>query len=782
MKHRQRVPSILGIVPAILLMNSECALGQQDRHEERAIRKNGVTLSVASLNTATSAMRDKLLLYDVTYYGLDLNISTAVTACGGNTTMRALVGGTPIDTLVIALINTANGATMITDSVFVDGTRRSFIHQNNLIQIPMNPPIPGGGSFTSQVFYHGDDANIGVGLVRGSKYGMTFMYAYLWPLYASYLFPCKDMLEDWADSVDIAITTEPANKVVTTGALVRTIPVGGGRVRWEFASRWSLPPTDISFVVGPYSEYRTSLFLPALSDSMVIRGFFFPASPTLSRQIAVMEKSKEYLAYFTSLFGVIPFWRNEHHFVTTDWTGGAMYVLGLSLFSELRLDTALVVYSGGYQALFVPHELSHAWFGSTVGPLTECDIWLAEGFATYAEQIAMEHFLPESVGRRNIALNKALVMSQPGGSVYVPPADRYNEDRVLDNRLTYVKGAAILHILRFELGSDSLFFRLLKEYLAEFAGRAVTGEIFKDFLTQKTGRDFNAFFAQWYYGEGYPSFSIRWARGSGMVNIVSTQSPSMPRVTDFFQTSLEFKLKYAGGDTTVRVFQSSLTDTFRIATLRLVDSIVVDPNGWLLCKVNSVAFDRLWVTLVAPEDNAHLKSDSCRFFWNHTVDAVVKYRLQLATDSLFTQIVIDDSTLTDTSYVAWGITDGKYYWRVRARDVNGWGIYGSVRRFSVIVGAVRDDSGVPRRYALEQNYPNPFNPTTVIRYQLPVVSEVRLVLYDLLGREVSVLVNERKNAGSYEVKFDATGLASGVYLYRLTAGSFVQTCKLLLLK
>ncbi len=690
MKQGQRLLSILGFVPAILLMNSECVFGQRNIHEERVIPKSVVASSAASLNATTSAMRDKLLLYDVTYYGLDLNISTAVTAFGGNTTMSASVGGTPIDTLVIALINTVSGATMIADSVFVDGIRRSFVHQKNLIQIPLNPPIPGGSSFTSQVFYHGDDANTGVGLVRGSKYGMTFMYSYVWALYASYLFPCKDMLEDWADSVDIAITTEPANKVVATGALVRTIPAGGGRIRWEFASRWGLPPTDITFVVGPYSEYSTSLYLPAVSDSLIIRGFFFPASPKLSKQIAVLERSKEYLAYFSSLFGPIPFWRNEHHFVTTDWQGGAMYVLGLSLFSELRFDTLVVVSLGSY-GYFVPHELSHAWFGSTVGPLTECDLWLAEGFATYAEEIAMEHFLDQATARRYMAFNKEFVMSLPGGSVYIPPAQRYNEDRILDNRLTYVKGAKLLHMLRFELGSDSLFFRLLKEYLAEFAGRAITTEDLRAYLTRKTGRNFSTFFTQWYYGEGYPTFAIRWSRESGKVKVISTQSASMPSVTPLFQTSLEFKLIYAGGDTTVRVFQSSETDTFRIATSRIVDSIVVDPNGWLLCRVSRVTYDPT-------------------------------------------------------------------------------------------VSVEGQQTPLPVEFALEQNYPNPFNPVTTISYQLPVTSPARLVVHDMLGREVAVLVNERKDPGAYEVKFDGSGLASGVYLYRLTAGSLVQTRKMVVVK
>jgi predicted GH43/DUF377 family glycosyl hydrolase len=100
-----------------------------------------------------------------------------------------------------------------------------------------------------------------------------------------------------------------------------------------------------------------------------------------------------------------------------------------------------------------------------------------------------------------------------------------------------------------------------------------------------------------------------------------------------------------------------------------------------------------------------------------------------------------------------------------------------------LAGAVDEGGGnVPAAFVLAQNYPNPFNPTTVIRYQLPVASEVKLVVFDILGRQVTELVNERKSAGTYEVKFDAGRLASGVYLYRLTAGSFVQTRKMLVIK
>jgi hypothetical protein len=83
---------------------------------------------------------------------------------------------------------------------------------------------------------------------------------------------------------------------------------------------------------------------------------------------------------------------------------------------------------------------------------------------------------------------------------------------------------------------------------------------------------------------------------------------------------------------------------------------------------------------------------------------------------------------------------------------------------------------------LAQNYPNPFNPATTITYELPIASQVTLSVYDVLGREVSVLVNGRKNAGVHEVKFDGVNLPSGVYFYRLQAGDFCQSKKLVLLK
>jgi photosystem II stability/assembly factor-like uncharacterized protein len=99
-----------------------------------------------------------------------------------------------------------------------------------------------------------------------------------------------------------------------------------------------------------------------------------------------------------------------------------------------------------------------------------------------------------------------------------------------------------------------------------------------------------------------------------------------------------------------------------------------------------------------------------------------------------------------------------------------------------LVSVEEENKSVSVAFQLSQNYPNPFNPSTVISYQLPVISNVTLKVYDILGREVAVLVNEEKPAGSYEIQFTANGLTSGIYFYQINTGNFSETKKMILLR
>ena len=98
------------------------------------------------------------------------------------------------------------------------------------------------------------------------------------------------------------------------------------------------------------------------------------------------------------------------------------------------------------------------------------------------------------------------------------------------------------------------------------------------------------------------------------------------------------------------------------------------------------------------------------------------------------------------------------------------------------VGIISSTFQTPLKFSLEQNYPNPFNPTTKIKYSLPKAAFTTLKVYDITGREVATLLNEYKTAGTYEIQFNASNLASGVYFYRLNTGQFSAVKKLLLLK
>lgn len=135
-----------------------------------------------------------------------------------------------------------------------------------------------------------------------------------------------------------------------------------------------------------------------------------------------------------------------------------------------------------------------------------------------------------------------------------------------------------------------------------------------------------------------------------------------------------------------------------------------------------------------------------------------------------------------------GLEDGEYEWHLRAVDGSYIGSFFATGDFSIGITSVNDDEGIPETYALDQNYPNPFNPSTTIKYSLPEEGLVTLKIYNALGEEVKTLANEIQSAGVYNISFDASGLSSGIYFYRIQANDnssskqFVETKKMILIK
>ncbi len=175
-----------------------------------------------------------------------------------------------------------------------------------------------------------------------------------------------------------------------------------------------------------------------------------------------------------------------------------------------------------------------------------------------------------------------------------------------------------------------------------------------------------------------------------------------------------------------------------------------------------------------------------RFNWRKTKYAD-QYLLQTSIDTTFSSVYNSDST-PDTSRILRGFQNGQmYYWRVQASNSVGSGPWSNVGSFIASPTAVKEE-GMPTEYSLSQNYPNPFNPSTILRFSLPKDATIKLVVYDVLGQEVTTLVNEFRHAGYHTVTWDAQNVAAGVYFARLEASdelanvTYTKTNKLVLIR
>ncbi len=208
---------------------------------------------------------------------------------------------------------------------------------------------------------------------------------------------------------------------------------------------------------------------------------------------------------------------------------------------------------------------------------------------------------------------------------------------------------------------------------------------------------------------------------------------------------------------------------------------------------NTSAWSEVWsfvTELRVPEvpawEPAHEQEDvetTPKLVWGSSKRAET-YHLQLSEEPDFSDPVIDTESIDDTEYqvtqeLEHGVT---YHWRIRAGNQSGYSDWSEILSFTTKQSTSAEQEALPVVYELQQNYPNPFNPATRIRYSVPEQAHVRLEVYNGLGQHMVTLVNENKNPGRYEVNFDATGLSSGLYLYRLQTDGYAASKQMMLVK
>lgn len=188
--------------------------------------------------------------------------------------------------------------------------------------------------------------------------------------------------------------------------------------------------------------------------------------------------------------------------------------------------------------------------------------------------------------------------------------------------------------------------------------------------------------------------------------------------------------------------------------------------------------------LIYPVSSGNIPVDTT-FYWYPSIAADhYDFILAKSFDFAVTSIVSNIQAITDTNFSITGLQNYTlYFWKVRAKNIYGVSAWSTVASFRTIaLTGVEDQFVVPQEYTLEQNYPNPFNPITKIRIKIAEAGLTSVKVYNLLGQEIAVLINEYKNPGTYDIEFNGSNLSSGIYLYRIRVNNFSASKKMILMK
>ena len=613
--------------------------------------------------------------FDVKYYKIDLKILHTTQTVAGSVTIKAEADTLNVNSIFLDLVNQ-----LVVDSILCNGSTVSFTRSSNKINIVLDNTYNTGEAFTLQVYYHGTPPSSGFGsFTFGSRSGGNpSIYTLSEPYGSKDWWPCKDTPADKADSADVWFTVLNPIKAISNGTLQEVIDNGDGTSTYKWKVSYPIAQYLLSLAATDYVEY-TNYYNYSSTDSMPVNHFIYPE--TFNNNLKnLLDKTPQMIEVFKQHFGEYPFITEKYGHAQFGWGGGMEHQTCSSM--------------GGFGEGIISHELAHQWYGDAITCKDWHNIWLNEGFATYAEGVWIEATQGKAAYNNYIA-NEMNSAKNAVGSVWVQDISSVNS--IFNYARSYAKGASILHMLRGIVG-DSTFYDILRTYTYHPSvayGVAVT-EDFQAIAENVSGIDLDYFFQQWIYGENYPRYNVNWSKNQlndSIWNLQITINQLTNSNPTFFTMPVQIKVTRATlPDTVITVFNNQQSQQFNIPIYGAINSMSFDPDNYIL------------------------------------------------------------------------------------------------KTLSVTVG-VENGNNLPTKFSLEQNYPNPFNPNTKIKYSIPrsteyysVLQNVTLKVYDVLGNEVATLVNEEKPAGNYEVDFDASNLPSGIYITRLTSGTYISSIKMLLIK
>ncbi len=471
------------------------------------------------------------------------------------------------DTLFFDLSNA-----LTVNDVSQNGSSLEYLFTDPLTLAVVFPEVMPVGELTLEINYEGIPETNGLLSFTQGFHGpipAPEIYTLSEPYGARDWWPCKQTLVDKLDSVFVEITVPLGQKAGSNGILLYQTDNGDGTESFGWKHRYPIPAYLISLAVTNYAEF--SQIIPFEGEEINVLNYVYPE--LLEDNVNRSEELPGLMQLYSEKFGIYPYHDEKYGHCQASIPGGMEHS---TMSTMANLAFALMA-----------HELGHQWFGNKVTCGSWQDIWLNEGFASYLTGMAYENFRPPSVWTSWKTGLQGSVKSLPGGSIFVN--DTTQRDEIFSGRLSYNKGAYVLHMLRLVMGDDG-FFTACRNYLhdpelefgfaytTDFIGHAEA--VYQNSLTE--------FFDDWYYGEGYPTYYLEWSPSNRGVAFTLQQSTSHPSV-DFYEMPVPIKFLGDSRDTIIQVKHNFSGEQFYVEPGFEVIEVQFDPEMWILAD-NEITF------------------------------------------------------------------------------------------------------------------------------------------------------------------------------------------------
>jgi len=504
--------------------------------------------------------------YDITYHQLDWTIDPAVAFIDGVVTTN-FTAKEDLNTIFFDLADN-----MTVSEVTQNGATLSYTQNtNDELIITLSQTLLKGQASSVIITYSGNPISSGFGSFEQTSHnGAPIIWTLSEPYGAKGWWPCKQDLNDKIDEIDVYITA-PQQYVSVSNGLEISQTTKFGRTTTHFKHQYPIPAYLIAIAVTNYSVYTHQV--PNNGKPFDIVNYVYPEN--LASAQSQTGVTVDIMNLYTQLFEEYPYADEKYGHAQFGWGGG--------------MEHTTVSFMGGFSRGLIAHELAHQWFGDKITCGSWKDIWLNEGFATYLSGLTIENLDGASSFKNWRISTVNSVTSSTSGAVYLSDTDTTSVNRIFNGRLSYNKGAMVLHMLRKKLG-DTMFFQGMKDYLAD-PSLAYNYAKTPDFIAKMeaaSGQNLTEFFNDWIYNQGYPRFTINWYQPqSNEIKITINQTQSHPSVS-YFEAPVPIRVLGSGGEILELVLDNKFNGEEFLESVNFeVTGILIDPEVHLISKFNN---------------------------------------------------------------------------------------------------------------------------------------------------------------------------------------------------